>query len=226
MSCKGFKKNNESCTRKCVEGTDYCWQHGEKTETKNENALLVCFANSCSLGNSTNSSSNKSKSFNLRFDEIYYDPKKQNHIKSRSTYLGNQLIKIETYWKNGNILSEQNFKNNKLDGSEFTFYENGKKRSEYNYINGQKNGEQIEWYSNGNVRSDETYENGKLLSNGKSKVGTKKHEAEFDYVEDVIKNGDIEDAEGEELNESETEEEYGFDEEERDEENEQEEEDY
>lgn len=269
MFCQGFKKDNTKCTRKPIEGTDFCWQHKEKSsvdiknESKEKNnetpqSLLVCFKDSCTISSSSassdssgssGSSSNKSSSFSIKFDEIFYDPKKQNHIKSRSTYMGNQLIKIEIYWKNGNILQEQNFKNNKLNGDEFIFYQNGNKRSEYNYIGGNKDGDQIEWYLNGNQRSRTEYKDGKIVSESKN-IKSGKMETEFQNINEILGKGDNsvneeesdesqsseseeddengesenEESENEENNENEEDDENGFDEEERNEEEEQEEE--
>lgn len=209
MNCKFIKKDNNQCTRKSTEASEYCWQHKTKElnnelkenkltlkEKVNPN-LLMCFTNSCSIS----SSNNNNNSFKLRFDETYYDPKNQNHIKTRSTYIGNNLTKLETYYKNGNMMSEKNYGNGKLESEEWTFYENGNKRSEINH----ETGEKTEWYSDGNIRS------------GKSKKG----ETEFNRIEIILKNGDksiIEESDDE--NESQG---YQFDESEKDEESEQEE---
>ncbi len=66
------------------------------------------------------------------------------------------------YWDSGNIQSELEYKDNKLNGKAIWYYENGNKEQEVNYINNTLEGAQIRWYQNGNFESKAHYKNGNL----------------------------------------------------------------
>ncbi len=68
----------------------------------------------------------------------------------------------KTYWENGNLKSELNYKNDKLDGKSTWYYENGKKEMEATYKDNVLNGPLLRWYKNGLPEVESYYEDGKL----------------------------------------------------------------
>ena len=93
---------------------------------------------------------------------------------------------IRTYYdKTGlydgkNLLrSEENYKDNMLNGKSYSWYEKGQLVSEYNYKDGVWDGKQLEWYENGQLATEfgykdhkrhgqylEWYDNGQLKHSG------------------------------------------------------------
>ena len=66
-----------------------------------------------------------------------------------------------TYWyENGQISSEKNYKDNKLDGRWIEWDENGQKKEEENYKDGKRDGKWTSWYSNGQIRSEKNHKDG------------------------------------------------------------------
>jgi antitoxin component YwqK of YwqJK toxin-antitoxin module len=93
---------------------------------------------------------------------------------------------VETYWyANGQIASEGNYLDNKLDGVLTYWYDNGTKASEGFYINDKPEGVQTAWNENGQIESEQEYKNGML--NGASIF----YENGIKTAEYVLKNGDV-----------------------------------
>jgi antitoxin component YwqK of YwqJK toxin-antitoxin module len=93
------------------------------------------------------------------FDKkTYYDGKIQYQIESEQNYKDEMLNGKTLYWyENGQISSETNYKDNKLDGKWTYWYENGQMESESNYKDGKMDGKMTEWYENGQIKNTEIY---------------------------------------------------------------------
>ena len=70
--------------------------------------------------------------------------------------------KVTSWWKNGQIKSEKNYKNGKRDGKYTTWFENGHKAYEANYKNGKRDGKKTVWFENGQIWTEENYKDDKL----------------------------------------------------------------
>ena len=55
---------------------------------------------------------------------------------------------IKTYWKNGNLMNETHYKDDKLEGVETWWWNNGKKSSETHWKNDKREGLDKVWYKN------------------------------------------------------------------------------
>ena len=78
-------------------------------------------------------------------------------------FTGKNLCKYE----NGQIESEKNYKDGKLDGKLTTWYSDGLKSLEGNYKDGKEDGKWTDWYENGQIESEgnvQRREDGKLQS--------------------------------------------------------------
>ena len=65
----------------------------------------------------------------------------------------------KTYYENGNIKSEGNYINGKIEGEFKHYFENGNIEFIINYKNGNLSGEAKEYYENGNIKYISNYEN-------------------------------------------------------------------
>ncbi len=91
--------------------------------------------------------------------------------------------KYKTYYKNGTLKKEIEFKNGKLSGEYKEYYENGKLKTDGMLENGDKQGLTIEYYDNGNIKSKYNYVNNKedgpfeeyFTNDTLSRKGTYKH---------------------------------------------------
>ena len=63
---------------------------------------------------------------------------------------------FKTFYENGNIKSEDNYQNWKLNGVCKSFYENGNIESEYNFLS-ETSFECKKWHSNGQIKHQEKY---------------------------------------------------------------------
>ena len=61
------------------------------------------------------------------------------------------------YYSNGQIKSEINYKDDRLNGKRTDWYENGQKFGETNYKDGKRDGKWTEWYESGQISSGTTY---------------------------------------------------------------------
>jgi antitoxin component YwqK of YwqJK toxin-antitoxin module len=63
----------------------------------------------------------------------------------------------------GKLISQESYKNNKLEGKSITFYpDNGKIAESIDYINGKKEGELRKYFPEGNIMTEGTYVNDQL----------------------------------------------------------------
>jgi len=69
---------------------------------------------------------------------------------------------IKTYYNNGQLESEANYKNGELDGSYKVWYKDGQLKGEANYKNGKKEGVCKDWNESGKLRFEDNFKNGKL----------------------------------------------------------------
>ena len=70
--------------------------------------------------------------------------------------------KVTSWFENGQIKSEKNYKNGKRDGKYTTWFENGHKAYEANYKNGKRDGKKTVWFENGQIWTEENYKDDKL----------------------------------------------------------------
>jgi antitoxin component YwqK of YwqJK toxin-antitoxin module len=106
-------------------------------------------------------------------------------IKSVGSYLyGKQHGVTKTFFLNGMLETERNFKNGKAYGKHIGYWENGNKKFEFIYNNNKREGLQKQWYETGNRYCELNYtndsengmqkawrENGKLYTNYEVKNG-------------------------------------------------------
>ena len=69
--------------------------------------------------------------------------------------------KVTTWYENGQIMSEVNYKDGKEDGKVTTWHENGQKRLEGNYKDGKVDGKLTWWDENGQIEGEGNYKDGK-----------------------------------------------------------------
>ena len=67
-----------------------------------------------------------------------------------------------TWFENGQIKSEENYKDSKKDGNWYTWFENGQIESEGNYKDSKKNGNWYTWFENGQIQSEANWKDGKI----------------------------------------------------------------
>ena len=69
---------------------------------------------------------------------------------------------MDRLYLNGQIQSESNYKDEKMDGNQISYYENGKKESEVFYKDGELDGKGIGWYENGKKMEEAFFKDGEL----------------------------------------------------------------
>jgi antitoxin component YwqK of YwqJK toxin-antitoxin module len=79
------------------------------------------------------------------------------NIKSEDNYQNWKLNGVcKSFYENGNIKSENIYRNNELNGVCKSFYENGNIESEYNFLS-ETSFECKKWHSNGQIKHQEKY---------------------------------------------------------------------
>ena len=68
----------------------------------------------------------------------------------------------KSYWDNGTLRSDLNYKDGKLNGPAVWYFENGLKEQEANYVNNKLNGVMKRWYTSGIPESVSNYNHGLL----------------------------------------------------------------
>tara|TARA_B110000305_G_C18797067_1_gene340967 strand:- start:4 stop:507 length:504 start_codon:yes stop_codon:yes gene_type:complete len=68
---------------------------------------------------------------------------------------------VRGWYEDGQLWTEQNYKDGKKDGSDRWWYENGQLNNEYNYKDDKKDGLFRSWYENGQLMFDYNYKDGK-----------------------------------------------------------------
>ena len=86
-------------------------------------------------------------------EEIWHYKKFGNAIK---------LVKIEVFYKHGQMAKSGKFKDGKLHGKWTEWYENGQKEKEGNYKESYEDGKWTHWRENGEIWKVEMYDNGEL----------------------------------------------------------------
>lgn len=74
---------------------------------------------------------------------------------------------IKTYYDDGSLMDEINYKDGIRHGEMVSYYRNGVMRSKLNYLNGQKHGKSYQYYKDGKLNMEIDYENGKRNGFGK-----------------------------------------------------------
>ena len=69
---------------------------------------------------------------------------------------------IKSYYENGNLKSEDNFKDDKQEGLSKEYYENGNLKVEANFKDGKQEGLFKEYYENGNIRMETNFKDDKF----------------------------------------------------------------
>ncbi|MDR2562622.1 MAG: hypothetical protein LBC98_01620 [Prevotellaceae bacterium] len=83
-------------------------------------------------------------------DGVYYDP-------------ADDTVNFTKYvYKNGIVVSEQSFKNNRIEGTVKEYYENGQLRVTVEYADAKRNGMSVVYYQGGAKRSEVPYKDGKI----------------------------------------------------------------
>jgi antitoxin component YwqK of YwqJK toxin-antitoxin module len=96
---------------------------------------------------------------------VYYPDGK---IKSENSYIKDRLNgKCFSYFENGNIKSERNFKDGNMIGEYKEFYKNGILKLSLFYIKGKQDSLLSEFYDNGSRKSEQNFKNG--FAQGESK---------------------------------------------------------
>jgi antitoxin component YwqK of YwqJK toxin-antitoxin module len=67
---------------------------------------------------------------------------------------------IRGWHKNGQKMSELNFKDGKEDGVLMVWHENGQKRGQFNYKNGKEDGVWAKWHENGQKAAEANFKDG------------------------------------------------------------------
>tara|TARA_Y100000031_G_C8030848_1_gene297052 strand:- start:63 stop:557 length:495 start_codon:yes stop_codon:yes gene_type:complete len=75
--------------------------------------------------------------------------------------------KWTSYYENGEIERERNYKDGKEDGKWTSYYENGHLMHEENYKDGELDGKKTSYYSAGQIEKVEEYKDGTLLKETK-----------------------------------------------------------
>ena len=82
------------------------------------------------------------------------------------TYITNQDTpftgKAVSFYANGQMKEERNYKDGKYHGLRTEWYENGQMRGEVRWKNGKHDGLWTWWYENGQMRGEENWKDGKL----------------------------------------------------------------
>ena len=73
-----------------------------------------------------------------------------------------ELVKILTYYYDGHIEYEKNYKNNKLEGKLYYYYDNGQINYEESYIAGVREGKWISYTRDGKIKWEDNYISGKI----------------------------------------------------------------
>jgi len=74
-----------------------------------------------------------------------------------------KLVRERTYYEDGQISSERNYKDGQLDGKLTRYYENGQIEEEVNYKDGKKDGKWTIYYENGQIEGERNYKDGKRV---------------------------------------------------------------
>lgn len=108
--------------------------------------------------------------FSVQAKEYTFDEVKEceplDYTINRLCDLNNVFVtgKIKSYYENGNLKEEGNFKDGKAEGLVKGFYENGNLEREENYKDGKLEGLTKIYYENGNLKFEVNFKDGKAVS--------------------------------------------------------------
>ena len=71
--------------------------------------------------------------------------------------MGEYQDSFKSYYENGQVKKEANYKNDKLEGPYTLYHENGQVKEETNYKNREREGYYISYYQNGQIKNQGTY---------------------------------------------------------------------
>jgi antitoxin component YwqK of YwqJK toxin-antitoxin module len=85
-------------------------------------------------------------------------------IEYESEYKNGILHGVSKYWDNsGNLISEAKYSNGKLHGLWISYFSNGRIHSKVNYYYGKKDGDEKSFYDNGQLKSLTSYKEGEVV---------------------------------------------------------------
>lgn len=99
--------------------------------------------------------------------------------------IDNESGKITTYYDNGNVSREMEYKNGNLINGFKEYHYSGKLLEETTYIHGDFNGKRIEYFENGNIKKERHYELGNLSGVVKEYFQNGNLKKEETYLHDV-----------------------------------------
>ena len=100
---------------------------------------------------------------------------------------GKQEGLSKAYYKNGNLKAEGNFKDGKLEGLSKFYYDNGNLKEEVNFKDGKLEGLGKEYYNNGNLESEVNYKDGKAVSGYMYDIDGEKKEMTNAHLHNMMK---------------------------------------
>jgi len=83
-------------------------------------------------------------------------------VDHRIEYMNGKYVRFASYHDNGQLVSEQRYKDGAIDGPEVGFHRGGQKAYAIEHAAGKAVGRWVHWYSNGNLQSERNYVDGKL----------------------------------------------------------------
>ena len=112
-------------------------------------------------------------------------------IKQIKGFVNDELVNAKSFYPNGKMQFEYNYKNGKQEGIAKSWYESGKIKLENNYVQDKKEGIEKAWYESGKPKYESNYTNG--LENGKYRAWYEsgKIEEEINYVNGLLHGKDI-----------------------------------
>ena len=97
----------------------------------------------------------------VRNEKTYYENGK---LESEVNYKNDRPINLKLYHENGKLKQEGNYKNSLEDGIHKAYHKNGELRAEECFINGELNGISKIYYENGKLETEVNYKNGVIES--------------------------------------------------------------
>ena len=86
-------------------------------------------------------------------------------IKQIKGFVNDELVNAKSFYPNGKMQFEYNYKNGKQEGIAKSWYESGKIKLENNYVQDKKEGIEKAWYESGKPKYESNYANGLLHGN-------------------------------------------------------------
>ena len=106
----------------------------------------------------------------------------------------------KSYYENGQLKSEQTFKNGKNEGLWLYFYENGNLKRQINYKDGEYDGLHKGWYENGQLKYEGNHKDGESDGLSKSYYKNGQLDWEADFKDGILISETCWDEQGKEIN--------------------------